>query len=146
MKILLISDSHGARQELLDLFEKYKGFEIIHCGDYEIDESILMKYNVHFVPGNCDRKSIASPLKCLEIDYKKIFITHGHLYNVKFTYDLIVYKALEAQVDYCFFGHTHRHTVFKEEGITFVNPGSMAFAREKTYVTIIDDEIKVHYL
>jgi predicted phosphodiesterase len=39
-------------------------------------------------------------------------------------------KAREYEVTYVFFGHTHAFTKFKENGIHFLNPGSIAKPRD----------------
>ncbi len=140
--LLIVSDSHKNVDDLIELFEKYNNYLIIHLGDYQISEDILLKYNVEFVRGNCDFFSKALNEKILNVDGKKIFITHGDKYRVKSSYTNIFYRALELEADYCLFGHTHIKTSFVEEGIQFLNPGS--FKEEKSYITVEEDNINFH--
>lgn len=138
-KFLVISDTHHQTKELIDLFEKYKDYVIIHCGDYCIDESILNKYNVIYVKGNCDILSVHEEDRTLDIEGLRIFITHGHKYGVKSDFLRIKYKALEVGANYVFFGHTHIETYFCEDGISFINPGSLKYTN--SYVIIEDDKV-----
>ena len=136
--LLIISDSHHMNNELEEILKKYKDFFIIHCGDYCIDNKILKKYNVVYVDGNCDRFD-DNLERIIELDGKKILITHGHMYNVKYSYQNLYYRAKENECDYVFFGHTHEKALFNHDGITFINPGSLKYGR--TYVLVINDEI-----
>lgn len=123
-KWLIVSDSHGLNKELKELFDTHKDYKIFHCGDYCINDKLLKEYNVNYVRGNCDfsRHSLE---EIIDIDGFKILLTHGHKYDVKRTYTNIYYRALELNADYVFFGHTHRQSNFCEDGITFLNPGSL---------------------
>lgn len=139
LKLLVISDSHGLEKELIELFNKYKDYTILHLGDYTIDEGILDKYNVIYVRGNCDFFSKAEVERIIEIDGVKIFMTHGHKYNVKLNLLNLVYKSLEVGANFTFFGHTHESCYFKEDGTVFINPGSLKYSR--SYVVINDKEV-----
>jgi len=65
----------------------------------------------------------------VEVKGKKIFLTHGHRYNVKQGIMNLYYKALELNADLVLFGHTHIPIVEKIDGITIMNPGSPTFPR-----------------
>lgn len=138
-KLLVISDSHHELNELIELCEKYKDYMIIHCGDYCIDEDILDKYGVIYVRGNCDALSKAPSERLIDVDGEKIFITHGHKYGVKEDLLRLKYKALEQGISYVFFGHTHVETYFKEDGVVFINPGSLRYTR--SYALIEDGKV-----
>jgi len=132
MRILILSDSHSS---YLDIpFNNYD--YVIHCGDYGNNYEYLKENNVLFVRGNCDYEGAKQIIT--EIKNKKILITHGDLYNVKYHYNSLVYKALESKCDIVFFGHTHRADMFIEDNIIFINPGSYQYL---DYVEIIDDNI-----
>ena len=128
MKILITSDIH----KNLDFFLK------INLGDRGIDISILQKYNYICVDGNCDFE-LTNSEKLLVIDDKKIFITHGHNYNVKSSMLNLYYKAKSLGADYVFFGHTHIQTKVVYDDIIFINPGAI---KDNHAVLIIDDVIK----
>ena len=136
--LLIISDTHHDITLMEELIKKYKGYIVIHCGDYCVNRKILDKYNINYVDGNCDIHSDKEDL-LLEIDGKKIFVTHGHKYKVKLGVMNLYYKAMELGCDYVFYGHTHIRACFKENGIIFINPGSLKYGRE--YCVIENDEI-----
>lgn len=137
MNYLVISDTHSMGMKMIDLFNKYKGYKIIHLGDYEDDIEILNKFNVLYVKGNCDYKG--EEYKVLNTFDGKFFITHGHLFNVKFKYDNIYYKGLEIGADYVLFGHTHQPLIEKIHGIFLINPGSL---KKGTYI-VIENKIPI---
>lgn len=134
-KWLIISDSHG--MNLDEIIKSHPGFKIIHCGDWCINKSFLDKNDIIYVKGNCDI-SLSDSEKIIELDGYKVFITHGHKYGVKTGYINLYYRALEAECNYCFFGHTHRPTSFEMDEIKFLNPGSL---RDGYYIEIIDGKI-----
>ncbi len=140
MNLLIISDTHKDTDLMNELIEKYKGYNVIHCGDFCVDVNFLKKNNILYVYGNCDSKGDIYD-RILEIDSKKIFITHGHKYNVKFGFDKLYFKALELGCDYVFFGHTHEALNIECNGIHFVNPGSLKYKR--TYAIVENDNIEI---
>jgi len=66
-----------------------------------------------------------------ELNGKKIFLTHGHLYGVKSTMKEIEAKAEEIEADICIFGHTHREYMNEKNDIIYLNPGAL---QDKKYV------------
>lgn len=53
MKFVVVSDSHGSYQELIDVVNINQDADIfIHLGDYEIPEYLLNRFI--FCKGNCD--------------------------------------------------------------------------------------------
>jgi len=138
VKILITSDIHKNLDFFLEISEKYKDFTKINLGDRGIDISILQKYNYICVDGNCDFE-ITNKEQVLVIDNKKIFITHGHNYNVKSSMLNLYYKAKSLNVDYVFFGHTHIQTKVVYDDIIFINPGAI---KDNHAVLIINDVIK----
>lgn len=137
-KWLIVSDSHGLTDELIALFERYKGYTIFHCGDLCISQSYIERFNVNLVRGNCDFSN--APQEIVDdFDFKKVFICHGHKYSVKMTLMNLFYKAVEYNVNYVFFGHTHDRCHFIEEGIEFINPGS--YKDDRSYVLIEDGKV-----
>ena len=79
--ILIISDYHKQEEKVLNLISTLNPSHIICCGDGESDMEFYTKNNIISVKGNCDY--IDLPLtSVIEIDGKRILVTHGHLYNV----------------------------------------------------------------
>ena len=150
MKILVFSDSHKYNTGMERIIRTYRKNTdcVLHLGDCCCD-ALLMSYmfpeiRFEWVRGNCDNSSDPTE-KLLVLGGKKIFITHGHIYHVKSSHQRIVYTALENKADACFFGHSHLSTNFYENGILFMNPGSISFPREAplpTYgVVHISDDV-----
>ena len=135
MKILVLSDSHSVKLKID--FSSYD--KIIHCGDYGVSKEELMRNDVLYVKGNCD--SFGPDFRVETLFSRKVFITHGHRENVKFTMNSLYYRALENGCSVCMFGHTHQQTCFLQDGLLFINPGSYP----DSYIEIRDEEITLHY-
>lgn len=129
MKILILSDNHS---KVID-FDTTLFDVVIHCGDYGRCFNILDEDNILFVRGNCDLHGDEEINK--EIANKNIFITHGNRYDVKYTLNYLIEKAKIKNVNYCFYGHTHKQDYFICDGITFINPGTY----EHGYYAIIEN-------
>lgn len=134
MLIGVISDTHRHHYEIEKAMEKLKNTDIlIHLGDNVKDLkdiSRLYEGSIINVKGNCDYSNFIASEKIEVIENKKIFITHGHNYDVKYGLLNLKYKALEVGADIVLYGHTHVSQITFEEGIYFVNPGSPALARD----------------
>ena len=144
MKTLICSDSH----ERLDFFQKIIDLEkpdnIIFAGDHS-EDAINMNYiyegiNFFVVRGNTDFYDDKTDDNLLfELEGKKIFLTHGHLYGVKMSYNEIINKAKNYNADICIFGHTHIEIKFNENNIIFINPGAL---KDRKYVILENDKIE----
>ncbi len=141
MKIAVISDTHGYVQPCIDALKKIDGINlIIHLGDYSKDVAAIREaINIEIinVKGNCDSYDFETPDdNIIEIKGKKIFMTHGDLYRVKYGLNDIYYKAKELNADIVLFGHSHTSTLVEHEGILFFNPGSPSLPRAGTSKSI----------
>ncbi len=129
MKILVVSDTHGDFNSLLRAVKAQPDAEVIvHCGDGDeqvqlLKETIKDKMIVG-VRGNCDWNSFLPSKETLKICGKKIFITHGHLYNAKMGLYKVVCAAREESADILLYGHTHIAMNTYEDGLYVMNPGS----------------------
>ena len=136
MTILVLSDTHGNIQPIQKLLEDYKdkADAVIHLGDYAKDMVRFAKGNgnIHIVNGNNEIPVAAYEDRVIEIGGKRIFICHGHRYQVKSGLDKLIYHARELNVDACLFGHTHVPECFTEHGIVFLNPGSITYPFPQT--------------
>ena len=151
MKLLFISDIHGSAyymSELMKAIEKEKPDQIIVLGDIlyhgprnplpkEYEPKFVVQYlnslktKIIAVRGNCD-----SEVDQMLIEYPmlndygvlfylnhRIFITHGHLYGN--------YETLNLQKgDIVMQGHTHIPKCKIEDGIYYLNPGSISLPKE----------------
>src|SRR5690554_6362216 len=97
MKIVVISDTHG--ENILGAVREIENIDIIiHLGDYYKDvfplEKVL-KTPIYYVKGNCDFAPDVPTQLMIELSNKKVFLTHGHWYNVKLGIDELKDKTDE---------------------------------------------------
>lgn len=81
------------------------------------------------VKGNCDFDSGYREKETVTIGNEKVYLTHGHLSDVRFGLTRLMLEAKQAEATLCFFGHTHMLGCEKRQGVLFVNPGSIAQPR-----------------
>lgn len=131
MKILVVSDTHGAVFEsIVKPLQKEKDIDMmVHCGDkYKDAEKIaglLGIKHLYRVVGNCDYDmQNESTMLELEIEGKQVLITHGHLQHVKDGLEYLKELAEEKSADIVLFGHTHVSHEEMDNNILYFNPGS----------------------
>lgn len=153
MKILIVSDTHGQETNLKKALKKAGQIDqLIHLGDAEGAEGRIRSMAgvpTAIVAGNndfyCDlpREIIAT------IGKYRAMLTHGHYY-VGMGYERLREEALSQKVDIFMFGHTHRPCLLQEDGLTFLNPGSLTYPRQEgrkpSYILMeLDREGEAHY-
>ena len=149
MKILIASDVHGsysAVKKLTEIMKEEGAEELVLLGDIynhgprnpfpeeyapmKVAETLNGIKNLTVIKGNCDSEvdemisdfpfSESATIFC---DGKKIFLTHGHKYNVDnvpLFYDVVIY------------GHFHVGFITEKDGIVFANPGSVSLPKENS--------------
>lgn len=137
MRILLFSDSHGDIHSMVKAINKNSRIDmVIHLGDCVSDILKIMEvygnYRYEFVQGNNDWSRGYPQEKILELEGRKIFITHGHQYNVKYDYQRIAARGRAINADAVFFGHTHEPEEFFSEGMLVLNPGSISGSKNQS--------------
>lgn len=144
MRILVVSDTHGDLRTLMKAVNAQPSAEvIIHCGDGDeqvqyLKDTIKDKMIVG-VRGNCDWCSSLPSKEILNVCGKRIFITHGHLYNAKVGLYNIMCAAREEKADILLFGHTHNAMTYYEDGLYVMNPGSCSgYMASYGYIDITD--------
>ena len=148
MKILVFSDSHSERELMKSIISAQQPQMVLHLGDNTGDFKALKKQfpdiDIRGVRGNCDLRSNVEEGLIFIIEGKKVYMTHGHLYDVKIGYDRIYFAALERQVDILLFGHTHKAYKDIIRGIQVLNPGTIGKGRVRSYGIIeINDGVIV---
>ncbi len=145
MRILVVSDTHGDLKTLLKAVKAQPSAEIIfHCGDGDeqvqyLKETLKDKMVVG-VRGNCDWCSTLPSKEVMTVCGKRIFITHGHLYNAKTGLYNIVSAAREEKADILLFGHTHNSLTLYEDGLNIMNPGHCSgYMASYGYIDITDN-------
>ena len=66
----------------------------------------------------------------LTFDPYRIFITHGHRYNVYSDRDILKQNARLQGCDIAMYGHTHVPEIDLEDDVWVLNPGSIALPRQ----------------
>jgi hypothetical protein len=137
MKLLVLSDSHGNVDNMVQAVEREAPQEILHLGDCWRDGERLHDLfpDIPFeqVPGNCDFRSTEPAEHLLFIQGKRVLICHGHTYGVKQSLLSAGYAAEEQNLDLFLFGHTHKPLVDMRGKTMFLNPGSIGDYRRPTY-------------
>ena len=151
MKWMIASDIHGSAfycRKLLERFEKEEAEGLLLLGDilyhgprndlpeeYSPKKVIAMlnplKDKIVCVRGNCDAEVDQMVLEFPIMDEKKellfdripVVAVHGHHLE-----DLPVQELVEGTVVVS--GHTHIPCIKEEEGIVFLNPGSVSIPKE----------------
>lgn len=140
-KVLIVSDSHGLRSELVEL-KKRHGHEIdllIHCGDSELYNGDEELQDLAVVRGNCDFDEAIPSERIEEVGGRRFLVVHGHLHSVKSSLIKLSLRAEEVNAQVICFGHTHVLGAEMVRGKLFINPGSLLLPRqrrEKTYVIL----------
>lgn len=134
MKIVVVSDTHGNNKYILEtLLEMEKPDMLFHLGDYVEDGEKISKalgIETIIVKGNGDYFNTKyKEDELINIKNKKIFLTHGHKYNVENGITNLYYKGLELGADLVLFGHIHKPIIEIEKNIIIMNPGSASIPR-----------------
>ena len=138
MKCLVISDSHGASYSIRRVLNIHPDCEIVFfLGDglRDLEEFIYDRSRMWIaVRGNCDSTALLGDSMTKKTDSitlmgRRIFLTHGDLYGVKYGLDGISKLAVDHNADIVLFGHTHlpleKYISTDEGGYYLFNPGSI---------------------
>lgn len=141
IKAAVFSDSHGMTALMRECVRRVRPDVIIHLGDYSRDADALRaefpEIPLCSVRGNCDVGSAAPDRDVVQLGGVKAFITHGHLYNVKYgRLDSLVYAAQEQGARIAMFGHTHQADYEEMGGVKLINPGTAGAGRSLTYALV----------
>lgn len=137
--VLIMSDSHGLREEILEIRERHQADFVIHCGDSELEADAKELEGVLTVAGNCDFEPRLLNEQKKDLNGLTFFVVHGHLHNVKTNLMNLSYRAEEMNANIVCFGHTHIAGAEKVDQKLFINPGSIRLPRlrrEKTYTVV----------
>lgn len=156
-KLLIFSDSHGSLSVMSEAIGKNRlsVSTVIHLGDGADDiERIMQDYPeipCITIRGNREELLYASDSLPREMTFDvggcRIFMCHGHIYNVKCSMDRAIYCAVEERADVLLYGHTHAADYSIANGydishpLHIVNPGSAALGYAE--LTIADAKPKI---
>lgn len=139
MKALVFSDSHGLSAGMARMIQRETPDTVLHLGDFIADmQGLRARFpEVRFigVAGNCDFFLGEPADRCFELEGVRIFMTHGHGYQVKQGLDSVAAAAGSRGAGLLLFGHTHRPVYEIKAGLHILNPGSVSgvHTARKTY-------------
>ena len=128
MKLCVCSDSHGNIRGLQKMVEKEHPSMILFLGDGNRDllhVDVPDHVPVLAVAGNCDLLCTLPTTRTVEVEGKRIFMTHGHQYGVKQGLSGLRTAAADAEADIVVYGHTHIAAAQQMDGRVFLCPGSI---------------------
>lgn len=163
MKLMFISDIHGIKTNLDLIKERFKSLgcdKLIVLGDLfyagqgskdlsDYDSPYVMEFLKEYIGkmicmrGNCDAEidikccdfPICSDISLIYVDGLELYLTHGHIYNrenrKKFNNEGILIS-----------GHEHIPEIVEEDGMIFINPGSISYPRDGGVATYMIYENK----
>ena len=159
MKILIMSDIHGNYKSLNNVLKNESFDKLIILGDLfsygfnynNKDENNILKLLSNYkdaiilIKGNCDENIsyeefglFAHNVISLHLNNHVVTLTHGNIYSKGF---LPSYHG-----DIFVSGHTHVPMLLKEQGIIYLNPGSIGKPRgglDKSYAIFEDNKIEI---
>ena len=163
MKLMIVSDIHGSgyyADKIKEIVEKEKPEKLILLGDIYYHgprNDLTQEYNpmhvaeilnsmkeiILCIKGNCDAEvdemisqfSFNDEIEMI-IGNKVVLFTHGHKYNMD--------NLPKKNIDVLVYGHFHTGFIKSQDGILFLNPGSISLPKENTkhsYIIWNDDKI-----
>ena len=135
MRFVVLSDTHRDLSKLFSAVDYIKALSpdaVIFLGDVVSDAIALqteLRVPFHIVQGNCDGYSAHPVTDVVEAEGVRIFICHGHQYDVKESPQRLIWAAQERECTVALFGHTHRQYLDREDGVLVMNPGSLTRPR-----------------
>ncbi len=154
MKVLIVSDTHGREQLLLNTMKKVGPIDLlIHLGDFEGGEEYIKEMApcpTEMVSGNNDFFNGLPKEKIILLGKYYIMLTHGHRYGVNSGTYSVKEAARRNKADIVMFGHTHVPMIDLSENVWAINPGSLALPRQHgripTFIIMeIDDRGEAHF-
>ncbi len=139
MRILVISDSHGNFYLLNKIIKNETYDAVIFLGDGAKDMTEIAKSidkPVYILLGNNDFFVKGKESLVLNIEGKTLFACHGHNHYVKSTRDYLKAEARKHGADIVLYGHTHDADILYENGVYYLNPGSL-YCAKKGYLSVM---------
>ncbi|MGL4589912.1 MAG: YfcE family phosphodiesterase [Mycoplasmatales bacterium] len=128
MKLLIVSDSHFKKTNQ-EIFDFIKPDIAVHAGDSQLQaDDIDLKNYQHKVKGNCDFYDFPT-YEAFNFGTKKVFLTHGHLFDVDYGSQSLVQIAAEAGCQIAIHGHTHHVRREVIDNVLILNSGSTTLSR-----------------
>ena len=128
MRVLVLSDSHGAARRLRAVLETEADCPVVFflgdgLSDLEKAKEAFPARKFVAVQGNCDRMGEYTSYDDFAYQYIEghtIIATHGHRAAVRYGLGDLLQKAQGVRADVALFGHTHRPQQETRGGVLFV--------------------------
>ena len=134
MKILIIGDTHGNDAPFLKTIQAAGPFDLLmHTGDsegYDIIYDAFSPAPIVRIAGNNDFLTTAPYERDLILCGRRIFMTHGHKYDLFDGYERAIQEARRRRADILICGHTHSPVARFEGNLLILNPGSISYPRQ----------------
>ena len=143
MKLCVFSDSHGYTRKMLQAIRHEQPDMLVFLGDgsrdFDVIRSSFPLLPALDVKGNCDTMSDAPLFLVFTVQGVKIFMAHGHRYDVKYDPDLdgLWNAAKRTGADVALFGHTHQAYSRTRDGVLILNPGSVGENNNPSYAVLL---------
>ena len=130
MRALVFSDTHRNWKAAAAVIKNIGAVDcVFHCGDILSDCRSLEKefpdLPFYYVCGNNDIGNGVPRVLEAELEGKRVFITHGHLFGVR-SGESRLKEKIDEGFDLVLYGHTHiPSTTYYKNGI-ILNPGSLS--------------------
>ena len=135
MKILILGDTHAQDDIFLRILSVEKDYDVLlHTGDFEGSELVYRELSdtpLYYVAGNNDFFTDAPYERVIELETCRIFMTHGHRYELEKGYAGVCKAALRHKASIAVFGHSHMPVAEYSKGVLMLNPGSTAWPRQE---------------
>jgi len=142
MRILVTSDIHGDEQTLHKLRKKERYDLHLDSGDSNIHPQNLQSMQIISVKGNTDFFSNLPLIRVIENELGKILIVHGHIQGVKSGLKYLYELGQAQRANIVIYGHTHYQMLEHQDGIYYLNPGSLRFDNKYAIITKEKIELK----
>lgn len=133
MRLIVMSDSHGALDRMRRIIESNKAdaeaFLFLGDGldDFDLLRPEYPALAMYSVRGNCDFRHVGREKELwLSFGGYEFLVCHGDRYGVKYGLGVLAEEARLRQADVALYGHTHCPRIDYIDGIYFLNPGSLA--------------------
>ena len=147
-KLLVFSDSHGNVPALTAIFDWANAFippngticAAVCCGDGLSDIRAAADATGFYSDwktalGNNDYGVQAPETLVFDFAERRFFLAHGHRFGLYGGYHNFLAAAKSADADVALFGHSHIPFLKTVDGVTLINPGSVARPRSKVGAT-----------
>lgn len=143
MKVVVFSDVHGD-QAVVDRIVNWNqdADYYLSLGDTELDSDFLLHRDIVMIKGNYRGDAGFVFERELQIEDVKVFMTHGHKFNVHHGLKKLFKHANKEGYNLVLYGHTHYIDQSKVGHIQFLNPGSCSRPRNTLPPTYMVVDIK----